>query len=311
MIISAKVVASSISPAGYKIVSLKVCLPRIILPEFLTHREFSRSFVSNRALPPAAARELTGFVPLHWGKAQKGMQAMEEEIEGLARAHATEDWALALDAALFWSTGLEKQGVSKQNTNRLLEPFQWCVGVVTATSQTPGEWPMANFLGLRAKSAKVEPHMHELAWCMADAVHDLNVCRNWALLKPGEWHLPFIHESSDQIVAELGDGGQGAYEVAAMASAMRCARVSYNKLEGGTATIEEDAESARTKLMAPSDLHGSPFEAQARCPSEDNAHVRSGNFVGWYQFRQELPGQRSAFTEADYARGRIRILRDA
>lgn len=305
MKISAEVVAASVSPADYRIVTLKICLPRIILPEFNTHREFSRSFTSNRAMPAAAA--MTGFVPLHWGLAQPGMQSKEEEsteVCSCGKLKAVCIWVSAHARAVKAASALSER-VSKQGSNRLLEPFQWCVGVVTATSQQPGEWPMANFLGLRAKSSKVEPHMHELAWCVADALHDLDMRRAWELLGPGAWHLPFVGAT---------DGNEDECRLAAMASAMRCARASYNKLDGGTASTEEDAESARTKLMAPGDLHGSPFEHQAMCPdpydsSGPGGHGRSGNFVGWVQFRKTLPAERSTFTDADYAVGRVRKLR--
>ncbi len=318
MKISAEVVAASVSPAGYKIITLKVCGPDIIKPELLTHREMSRSFVSNRALPPAEARRMTGFVPLHWGKAQKGMQSREEELSDKPRVHdfgfrptsPVEDakslWNQAALQAEYASEKLEELGLHKQTCNRVLQPFQWCTGVITATCQAPGEWPMANFLGLRAKSAKVEPHMHELAWCVADAINGAM----WERVDAGQWHLPFI--KLERRIIDADDAKR-----LAMASAMRCARASYNKLEGGTATIEEDAERARTHLMAPGDLHGSPFEHQAMCPNDFAAnpayshgpHGRSGNFAGWIQFRKTLAGERSTFTDDDFKRGRVRVLR--
>ena len=91
--ISAEVIAASVSPAGYKIITLKVVLPRIILPELLTHRELSRSFTSNRAMPLAAAQALTSFIPLHWGLAQPGMQSKEEELTGGDVGYARDVWA--------------------------------------------------------------------------------------------------------------------------------------------------------------------------------------------------------------------------
>lgn len=326
MKISAEVVAASVSPADYKIVTLKVTFPRILLPEFLTHRELSRNFTSNRAMPASAAAAMTGFVPLHWGLAQAGMQSKEEELSEIAdvglgfavpKKHANKVWDDAMLAAQDYAGYLDHLGLHKQTVNRLLEPFQWCVGVVTATSQAPGEWPMSNFLGLRAKSAKVEPHMHELSWCVADAIKGAS----WNELRAGDWHLPFIsaRDATEYVVFsswEDSEVGEGSRECA-MASAMRCARASYNKLDGGSATVAEDAESALSKLMAPVDLHGSPFEHQAMCPSNPQgfnhemhgSHIRSGNFMGWVQFRQQLDGNRSTFTDADYAVGRVRKLR--
>ena len=49
--ISATIVADSISEAGKRITTFELEFPRFILPEFNTHRLFSRNAASSRAIP--------------------------------------------------------------------------------------------------------------------------------------------------------------------------------------------------------------------------------------------------------------------
>lgn len=346
-------VAASISPQGYKILTGIATIPAIILPEANTHRSDSKNWTSLRAMPVATAMQMTGFRPLHFGKAQKGMQAQEEEIpygvyDQLNIEEVVRDWRHAEAVAKGASGRHANGGLAKQIANRLMTPFLWCRGVLTSTSQRPGGWPFENFLHLRAKSGKVEPHMHEFAWCVADAIHKLdsvqrgwgyNTYENgrpfaWSDLDPGMWHLPFVTEDEEYDALGKHPSIHTEHEIA-LASAMRCARSSYNKLEGGTATIEEDAAKARESLLNGIDLHGSPFEHQARCiPLTHVTQVttrrtkhglttdtrlvpyRSGNLVGWEQFRHLLAQEpefdalrAGTFTDDDYKVGRKRILK--
>jgi hypothetical protein len=47
----AKVIADSVSPDGVRLTTLEVTFPRIVLAEFNTHRVFTRSSASSRAVP--------------------------------------------------------------------------------------------------------------------------------------------------------------------------------------------------------------------------------------------------------------------
>src|ERR1700689_3019209 len=55
--------------------------PRCIHSEFMTHRVFSRNSASSRAIPVKRMIEQVmsdPFIPLYWGKNQRGMQANGE-----------------------------------------------------------------------------------------------------------------------------------------------------------------------------------------------------------------------------------------
>ena len=242
---------------------------------------------------------------------------------------------------------------------------------MTSTSQEPGGWPFANLLHLRAKSSKVEPHAHEFSWAIADAINKIDEefedyrrpdhlpdGMYWNEMSPGDWHLPYVepHEVAGLRRERVAQKHAATSEpwrahdehaierTAALASAMRCARSSYNKLDGAPATLEEDAQAAIERLLDPNDLHGSPFEHQARAVARntvvqvttfETAHrsagltrqglqtetkcvpYRSGNLVGWDQFRHVLAQESGmaclragGFTSDDYAKGRKRILRN-
>lgn len=78
--ISAKVIGHSISAFGDELISYELVFPRYILPEFNTHREFSRNSASSRAIPfnkMVESVENNPFIPIAWQKHHKGMQGKE------------------------------------------------------------------------------------------------------------------------------------------------------------------------------------------------------------------------------------------
>lgn len=89
----------SITRYGERLITVVCTFPRIILAEANTHRMFSRSSASSRAIP--VARQIQKlkedpFVPFYWGKNQKGMQANEELTENL-QAEARAVWLSVFD----------------------------------------------------------------------------------------------------------------------------------------------------------------------------------------------------------------------
>ena len=66
MNISAKVIRDSISEYN-RITTIEISLPKILLAEFGTHRVFSRSFSSSRAIPTAKLLQQDYFEPLFYG----------------------------------------------------------------------------------------------------------------------------------------------------------------------------------------------------------------------------------------------------
>lgn len=64
---------------GARLTTFEVTFPRIVLAEFNTHRVFSRNSASSRAIPVKTMLKRVKedpFVPVYWGKNQKGMQAV-------------------------------------------------------------------------------------------------------------------------------------------------------------------------------------------------------------------------------------------
>lgn len=278
----AKVLADSVSPAGVRLATLLVTMPRIVLAEFNTHRALSRNSASSRAIPVEkriAAVELDPFVPEAFGRNQKGMQAAEvlRDEEG-ERARAR--WLYACKSACRHARDLADMGVHKQLANRLIEPFLWHTVVVSAT-----EW--SNFFALRCHP-DAQPEIRKAAELMREAM---------AASKPrpinfGEWHTPFVEpaEAHDLLVGGMNQRGVCKVSIG------RSARVSYLTHDGQRAP-EEDVKLA-DRLSASG--HMSPFEHVARpfdsrIDSPERIDVLGqpfvGNFKGWVQYRKGIPNE--------------------
>jgi thymidylate synthase ThyX len=93
------------------------------------------------------------------------------------------------------------------------------------------------------------------------------------------WHLPYVSDEERALYS---------WNTCLMASAARCARVSYKPFDSDTADFKKDLELCR-KLAGGRPLHASPFEHQAyfRSPNVDPAY-RKGNFPNWVQQRTLL-----------------------
>ena len=278
MTIEAKVIEDSISEAGKRIVTLQVKFHRFILPEFNTHRVFSRNFSSSRAIPTKTLLKQVAeepAMPVHWGKNQPGMQAAEE-LDDLTKQAVQASWLESAKEASLRASLLASMGAHKQIVNRVIEPFLWAHGVVTST-----EWD--NWFELRAHE-DAQPEIHELALCMRNAM-DASTPR---LLKEGEWHLPYITEW---------ERASREYEFLCKISAARCCRVSYLKHDGTSPDLTDDLN-LFDRLAGSVPLHASPLEHQAT-PDDyiysDGGYTKSGgykyaskhgNFKGWIQHRK-------------------------
>jgi thymidylate synthase ThyX len=261
----AKSIADSISPAGVRLTTLQVTFPRFILAEFNTHRMLSRNSASSRAVPVKKRIEdvLTDpFVPEKFGRNQKGMQAHEEPISEHNAEEAEVAWRYAARLAIHYTRRLNKLGVHKQWSNRLLEPFSWHTVVVTAT-----DWD--NFFHLRCHP-DAQPEFQKIAGMMRDVM---------AASKPrefcyGDWHLPYITDED----YSLENAGLHLGAI----SAARCARVSYLTHEGKR-DISADSALA-TRLLTSG--HLSPFEHPARADIRTDAYF--GNLRGWVSYRKHI-----------------------
>lgn len=279
MAYNARVLKDSISPKGIRLTSLEVTFPRIVLAEFNTHRVFSRNSASSRAIPVEKMLKRVQddpFIPIYWGKNQKGMQA-EQEVTAEQTEQAVAEWIKARDNAVQTAKTLLGIGIHKQITNRLLEPFLWQTVIVTATE-------FDNWSALR-RHTDAQPEIKRIADMMSEA----RDASKPTMLDYGEWHLPLTPELDEQFVLNRPNID---WEFWKKVSVGRCARISY-LTHDGQRDLEADI-SLGAKLQESG--HMSPFEHVARpfSLSEEHDAYRTGrwfqgNFKGWLQYRKELP----------------------
>jgi thymidylate synthase ThyX len=298
----AKVLADSLSPAGYRLTTLEATFPRFVLAEFNTHRVFSRNSASSRAIP--IAKQLRRvleqpYVPIEFGSNQPGMQA-GPALDGGKREAAEREWLRARDDAVRRVLGLVSDptalgeeddldqalrrvedairdksqpdtwlNVHKQVANRLLEPFMWHTVIVTAT-----EWE--NFSNLRC-----HPDAQPEIRLVAETMRDVAAASEPEELAEDEWHLPLVRPEDREQVSSTED--------LIKISAGRCARVSY-LTHAGERDLDADIE-LHDRLLESG--HMSPLEHPARplSPSELEENKWSGNFQGWFSYRKSIMGE--------------------
>lgn len=286
--IIAKVIADS-TANGIRLTTMELEYPRFIHSELMAHRMFSRNASSSRAIPVQKMLDQVRnnpAMPIHWGKNKPGMQA-DEELDSQNIRNAIITWNGACESAVFWAEAFAEDGVHKQITNRLLEPFQHIKVIVTAT-----EWD--NFFKLRLHS-DAQPEIQELARRMKE-VMDASTPKD---LKSGEWHLPYVKPAQ---YTPYYDSKEVFLRDMIKCSAAGCARVSYDNHDGANRSMPKDIKLADDLLAAG---HMSPFEHQATpmdfakdtfelaweqgiSHKDRDNNFWSGNFRGWIQYRQLL-----------------------
>lgn len=281
--ISAKIIADSYCSNGQRIVTFELEYPRFIHSEFMTHRTLSRNAASSRAIPLSKMLNLVWTNqahPIHWGKNQSGMQA-NEQLTGfkLWASQQLWNWSGRVVSGFAWAMG--KLGTHKQVVNRILEPWSHIKVVVTAT-----EWD--NFFYLR-NHPDAQPEIHELARLMWEAYK----ASKSKLLKENEWHLPYLDGykvvSDDLYAMAVANKRIDSKDMISLSDAIKlsaslCAQVSYRKADESV----KKALGIYDRLVESKPVHASPFEHQAT-PAKSNI-VISGNFRGWLQYRQMIPG---------------------
>lgn len=291
---SARIIADSIRQSGDRLTSFVVTFPRYILAEFNTHRMLSRNSASSRARPHhVMLKEVmkNPFIPIQWMKEHRGMQGSEYFSDDLTIAELKAKWLSARDAAVNASQQFDRidVGLTKQLSNRLLEPFLWQTVIVSAT-----EWE--NFFALRAHEA-ADIHIQDLAHQMLIEYNKSNP----QMLKAGQWHIPFGDLIDlvrvNPIVENPEDPDLIEMALIKIASA-RCARISYSPF----------GEESKYDYLKDFDLHDrlasmghwSAFEhcARAMTDEEYDSCVRGsiemkpnekgwcGNFKGFIQYRK-------------------------
>lgn len=290
MPITVKVLADSLAPCGKRLTTMEWTYPRSIHSEIMTHRMLSKNSASSRAIPTEKLIQRVlddPFIPEYIGANQKGMQA-GEELSPEKRRAAVDEWLLARNRAVDSARELMQLGVHKQVVNRIIEPWMWITIIVSAT-----EWE--NVWGLRCHPM-AEPHFQKLAYMARDAM----AASRPKTLSAGHWHLPLIFNEDLSLAADhLAKQKAQSSVTPTVAEAKlalefslvkisvgRCARVSY-LTHDGKREIEKDIE-LHDRLVIQTPLHASPAEhvAQALATPE-----RSGNFIGWRQYRKTLPNE--------------------
>lgn len=290
------VVADSVGPNGVRLTTMACTYPRYLHPQVMTHRVFSRNTSSSRAIPTGKMlkRPLDAMRPAKWTMNERGMQGTVE---------APTDVAVTADALLAAHSDYSRQtarqlaalGLHKQHVNRIIENHSTVTVLITAT-----EW--ANFFALRLHH-DTQPDMQTLARLM-QATLDTSTP---AKLLPYSHHLPFVTKQ-ERLSNPLSD--------LRLMSAGRCARVSYLTHDGKRDPKADIALARRLQAAG----HMSPFEHIAQAlpaivpwdsrqndkgwrvsmqtvsdfyiPGQLPTHcIWSGNFRGWHQWRQTLPGQ--------------------
>ena len=151
-----EIVAHSVDKRGNELLSVLVTFPRIILAEINTHRMLSKNTSSSRAIPALKMIEVVEenpFTFFAWQKKHSGMQGSEYFTDTTDINRIDEEWLEARDSAVTISDGLRLGGVTKQATNRLLEPFMWTTMLITGPVKNGG-WD--NFFNLRCPDYYIE-----------------------------------------------------------------------------------------------------------------------------------------------------------
>lgn len=272
--IQARIIKDSISINGNRLISIETKAPKFLDAEIEKHRMISSNSSSSRAIPVNKTLEMKPYIPEDVRLNERGMQGYtsldEEEYKQWAKEVETL-YNLVSSYVAVWD---DRHNIHKQHLNRFLEPFKLQTKIMTANKEV---WDY--FLSLR-DSPDADPNVQDLARKIKSAINGSKPVE----LSYTEWHLPYVDSTSHK----------DAY-----ISAARCARTSYVTHEGKETTPDEDKNLADFLLSA---RHLTPFEHQATpyspfdssCRSTEykvyvkEAHVYSGNFKEWLQYRQSL-----------------------
>jgi thymidylate synthase ThyX len=280
MAYEAKIILDSLAPNGSRLTTFEVTYPRCIHSEIMTHRMFSRNSASSRAIPVEKMIEKVlsdPFIPIYWGKNQKGMQA-SEELSERDQVLAEIYWEVARDHAVQGAYDLLAHGVHKQITNRLLEPFLWHTAIISATDY-------GNFFSQRCHP-DAQPEIRRIAEMMQALYNEQEPKAVEHLF----WHCPYITEQDTADILAMAHGQPlDALAITRQVSIARCARVSY-LAQDGVRCLDKDRA---LYLKLAQGKHLSPFEhvAMASFKSDDGY---SNNFRGWFQFRSAFDGDLQA-----------------
>lgn len=317
--ISAKIIGHSISPKGEELISYELVFPRYILPEFNTHREFSRNSASSRAIPfskMVESVENNTFIPIAWQKHHKGMQGKEYHNDETSERFAPNTWLRARDKALEEAKMLYNNcEVTKQLANRLLEPFMW--HKVIMTTSKPG---LDNFFNLRLPNYEIyayhgddiftsnyksrkdaildKPSLNKVSLVdllganqadgeihislLAEAMWDAYNESKPQVTFEGNYHIPY---GTDIDFIEL-TTGLSLEDKIKVAIGM-CARVSYTTVDDNSIPTAETYIRIYDKMVNAEPFHASPFEHVAKVMSEEEYSRFIRGDISVYEYLSE------------------------
>lgn len=272
---------------GEEIITYKLTFPRIILSEVNTYKMLEKNTSSSRAIPFEKMVEVVEkepFIPLAWQLQHKGMQGTEYLTDPKHIEEKNKNWLEARDKAVACAKVLKQDitvetntegldyyhipntSLSKNYSNRLLEPFMWTTQLVTGTRESfehlfeqrcpiyelevcPDSVVYArskkefienygcfaekdDLWWLQHNKGQAEIHFMDLAEKMYDALNESTP----DVLKEGEWHIPFQEE------IWKGKQAEKLEDVIKM-SVCLTAKISYTKIgDENTITIEKARE---------------------------------------------------------------------
>jgi len=262
--ITAKIICDSVNRKfpECRLTTFVITYPRIVLAELNTHRQFSRSTASSRAIPVSKQIKKVldrPFIPSWIGRNQSGMQAAEE-VDDETKENFKLNWMLAARICTETARRMDNLGIHKQIANRIIEPWQYVTTILTATD-------FDNFFHLRCHP-DAQPEFMVLAFRMLEAYIDSTPLTT-------DIHIPF----GDQMEPGLSEQDR------VMVACARCARISY-ETHDGKRDSKEDLRLAGSLVKAG---HMSPFEHVATANLHSNTYV--GNFRGWIQQRKKIKGE--------------------
>ena len=331
----AEIKAHSVDERGNELLTMSVTFPRFILAEINTHRMLSKNTSSSRAIPGLKMLEIVKtnpVIPIGWQKKHSGMQGTEYITNPDSIAFRELQWLNMRDKAVRaaeslsteFSDRVDGEGVTKQLTNRLLEPFMWTTMLITGPVK--GGWD--NFFHLRCPSYEVpypkevkkykskkevrkENHnltinYTDLNWLelnkgqgeihimkIAEMIYDELQESTPILKKEGEWHIPYFN---DYHLPEV--FYNATVEELVKISTSMAARESYTTVDGAKEVTFEEHLKLYDKLVSYEPPHSSPMEHCGKAMSE----LENSLFTKTYVKEDEDTGAIVKVTEEGWCR---------
>lgn len=310
--IKAEIVAHSINEQGDELISVLATFPRIILSEVNTHRMLSKNTSSSRAIPfnkMVEAIENNPFIPIAWQKEHSGMQGTEYFTSTGEIGNREAMWLQSRNFAVQSAKNMHGLQITKQLSNRLLEPFMWTTMLITGPKsgwdnffklRCPNydfgnkffrSWKdvlkedvninpeilskFDNIQRLKYNKGQAEIHMMALAENIYDAVNESTPKQ----LKAGEWHIPFEDKMNIEETYKLLNPYSNPIPPRVKISTAMAAHTSYTIVGGEAVKSYEKWIELHDKLIAYDPPHSSPMEHCARVMSNEEYYMNVKGFL--------------------------------